>query len=145
MIKSFEALSKQELYNILALRANIFVVEQSCVYQDIDGLDSKATHIFLKDGEKIIAYARLFAPNDYYQGYTAIGRVVVPKSHRGKGLAHKLLKQAIAYLSAMYPKKNIKIGAQTYLKAFYETHGFSQIGEPYVEDGIPHIHMTRLC
>lgn len=141
LVKTFEALSKQELYAILALRSRVFVVEQTCVYQDIDDLDNKATHILLKDGEKIIAYARVFAPNDYYQDFTSIGRVVVPKSYRGKGLAHELLVQAISYLSATYPKNNIQIGAQTYLKAFYETYGFSQTGEPYIEDGIPHIHM----
>ncbi len=140
-IKTFNALSKQELYNILTLRVAVFVVEQSCPYQEVDGLDSKATHLFFQKEDTIIAYSRLFSPNQYYKGYTAIGRVVIPKSYRGKGLAHELLEQAIGYLSKEHPNVSIKIGAQSYLKKYYESHGFNQVAKPYIEDGIPHIHM----
>ena len=139
--KTFTSLSKQELYTILALRSAVFVVEQTCAYQDIDSLDMKAIHLFKKKNDTIIAYARLFDPNDSYQDFTSIGRVIVSKPYRGKGLAHELLEQAIAYLTIKHPKTSIKIGAQSYLKTYYESHGFNQIGEPYIEDGIPHIHM----
>ncbi len=140
IVKSFNELSLQELYNILKLRSEVFVVEQDCVYQDIDGKDQKALHVLgVKDGN-LIAYTRLFKPNDYFKE-ASIGRVVVDKEERQFGYGHSLIKFSIKRLKEAYNTTAIKIGAQSYLKKFYESHGFIKIGEAYIEDGIPHIHM----
>jgi len=138
--KSFDALTTDELYSILRLRSEIFVVEQNCVYQDMDNKDQLAFHFFCIKNNTIIAYTRLFKPGDYY-AEAAIGRVVVSKFERGYGLGHELIKHSIIKTKELFGKTPIKIGAQTYLKSFYESHGFKKISEEYLEDGIPHIHM----
>ncbi len=141
--KSFDALSANELYNILRLRSEIFVVEQNCIYQDIDNKDQKAFHFFTEKKGKIIAYTRLFKPGDYYKE-AAIGRVIVCNTCRGTGLGHKLIEQSIIKTRELFGEnRSIKIGAQTYLKSFYEKHGFKKISKKYLEDGIPHIHMLN--
>lgn len=144
IIKNFDALTREELYEILRLRSEIFVVEQNCAFQDIDEKDFCALHLFLK-GKKnnnIIAYARLFQPGDYYF-QASIGRVAVKLEHRREGLGHHLMNKAIEEIDKNFHTKPIKIGAQLYLKDFYEQHGFKQIDEEYIEDGILHIHMLR--
>jgi len=138
--KSFYTLTTDELYQILRLRSEIFVVEQNCVYQDMDDKDQLAFHFFCIKNSKIIAYTRLFKPGDYYTE-AAIGRVVVSNFERGYGLGHELIKNSILKTNELFGKKSIKIGAQTYLKSFYESHGFKKISKEYLEDGIPHIHM----
>ena len=140
-LKTFEELDAYVLYKLLQVRSEVFVVEQTCVYQDIDGLDTKAIHLYFEENGVIKAYARLFKPNDYYTNFTSIGRVLVAKSFRKQGLAHQLIKKAITYLQKNHPDFPIKIGAQLYLKTFYESHGFVQVGNSYIEDGIPHIYM----
>jgi len=141
--KSFDALSNYQLYQILKLRSKIFVVEQNCIYQDLDDKDQKAIHFFFEKESKIIAYTRLFKPGDYYDE-AAIGRVAVCKTNRGIGLGHKLIEQSIIKTRTLFGKNiPIKIGAQTYLKPFYEKHGFKKISEEYLEDGIPHIYMLN--
>jgi ElaA protein len=141
-IKRFDALSSQELYNLLQLRSEVFVVEQNCVYQDIDGKDEKAIHLIGEDNGKIVAYARLFKPNDYFE-QASIGRVVVKESYRDKKLGHLLMREAIRVIETHFEETKITISAQLYLKKFYESHGFVQTSEMYLEDDIPHIEMKK--
>ncbi len=142
-IKRFEALSTTELYDLLQLRAEVFVVEQNCVYQDIDGKDQKALHLIGEDNGITVAYARLFKPNDYFKE-ASIGRVVVKPSYRDKKLGHILMREAIYYIKQQFGETRITISAQLYLKKFYESHEFIQTSETYLEDDIPHIEMKRI-
>ncbi len=139
-IKRFDELSTIEIYNILRLRAEVFIVEQDCVYRDIDNKDQKALHVIGWKNENIVAYARLFDAGDYFEK-ASIGRVVVSKNERQFGYGHDLIKTSINAIEIHYNTKEIKISAQTYLKKFYETHNFKMIGDGYLEDGIPHINM----
>lgn len=141
-IKSFENLSINELYDILRLRSEIFVVEQNCVYLDLDGKDKLALHLFGECEEKIVAYSRLFKPGISFEN-ASIGRVVVDANYRDKKWGHELMKQAIAEILLHFGESKITIGAQLYLKKFYESHGFVQTSEMYLEDDIPHIEMKR--
>jgi len=138
--KKFEALSVVELYQILRLRSEIFVVEQNCVYQDLDNKDQKALHLFGEYDGKIIAYSRLFKAGDYFE-CSSIGRVVVAANYRDKKFGHELIIQGIAEIRNHFNEQNITISAQLYLKKFYETHGFIQTSKMYLEDDIPHIEM----
>lgn len=140
--KSFDELTTTELYDILALRSEIFVVEQDCVYQDIDHKDQKARHIIGKVNHQIVAYARCFYPGYYFEE-AAIGRVLVKETYRNRGFAHQLIDFSINRIQENFKTSEIKISAQTYLKTFYQAHKFQQIGEGYLEDGIPHIGMIR--
>lgn len=142
IIKSFQELSITELYNILQLRSEVFVVEQDCVYQDIDGKDQKALHIIGEKEGKIIAYTRCFAPGDYFEN-ASIGRVVVEISQRKFKYGHDIMKASIEAIKNKYQTNTIKLSAQVYLTNFYESHGFKQVGEGYLEDGIPHIAMLK--
>lgn len=139
-IKRFNELSLGELYSILQLRSEVFVVEQNCVYQDIDGKDEKAIHLLGEIDGLLVAYARLFRPNDYFE-QASIGRVIVKPSHRAFKLGHQLMKEAITAVNEQFGTENITISAQLYLKKFYESHGFTQTSEMYLEDDIPHIEM----
>ena len=138
--KKFEALSVAELYQILRLRSEIFVVEQNCAYQDLDNKDQNALHLFGEFEGKIIAYSRLFKAGDYFD-CSSIGRVVVDENYRDKKFGHDLIKQGIAEIRNHFNEENITISAQLYLKKFYESHGFIQTSEMYLEDDIPHIEM----
>ena len=140
--KTFQELTISELYQILQLRSEVFVVEQNCVYQDIDGKDEKALHILGKKEGKIVAYIRCFAPKIYFEE-AAIGRVVVKETERKFGYGHQILKASIEEIQQRYQTTTIKLSAQQYLTHFYETHNFKQIGEGYLEDGIPHIAMLK--
>ena len=139
-IKSFEELNTTELYNILQLRSEVFVVEQDCVYQDVDFKDQKALHVIGIKNNKIVAYTRIFKPGDYFDN-ASIGRVVVAASERKYGFGHDLMKASIKAVKTNFKVDKITISAQKYLKKFYETHQFIQVGEEYLEDGIPHITM----
>lgn len=141
-IRQFDALSTTELYNLLQLRSEVFIVEQNCVYQDIDGKDEKALHLIGEDDGQTVAYARLFRPNDYFD-QASIGRVVVKPAYRDKKLGHDLMREAIAAIATAFGESQITISAQLYLKKFYESHGFVQTSEMYLEDDIPHIEMKR--
>ncbi len=141
-IKRFEALSIVELYDLLQLRSEVFVVEQNCVYQDIDGKDGKALHLIGEANGQTVAYSRLFKPNDYFDE-ASIGRVVVKETYRDKKLGHILMQEAIQAIKSEFGQTNITISAQLYLKKFYESHGFIQTSETYLEDDIPHIEMKR--
>lgn len=142
-IKPFAALSTTELYEILQLRSEVFVVEQNCVYQDIDGKDEKAIHVLGYYEGVLAAYSRIFKPNDYFEA-SSIGRVIVKPSHRDKKLGHDLMKTSIAAVKDIFHETNITISAQMYLQKFYESHGFVVVGESYLEDDIPHIEMRRV-
>jgi ElaA protein len=141
-IKTFKELNTTELYNILQLRSEVFVVEQDCVYQDIDFKDQKSLHVFAYKNDKIIAYTRVFKPGDYFEN-SSIGRVVVADSERKHGFGHDLMKASIKAIKENYNADLITISAQKYLKKFYEAHQFIQVGEEYLEDGIPHIRMDK--
>jgi len=142
LVKSFEDLNTNELYDLLQLRSEIFVVEQDCVYQDIDGKDDKALHILGYVDGVLAAYTRCFAPGDYFK-QASIGRVVVRQSFRGKDYGHEIMKASMFAIQEHFHTSEIKLSAQTYLKAFYESHGFHCVGEGYLEDGIPHIGMIK--
>jgi ElaA protein len=141
-IKRFEALSVSELYKLLQLRSEVFVVEQNCVYQDIDGKDEKALHLIGEENGEIVAYARLFKPRDYFE-VASIGRVVVKETSRSKKLGHILMREAIQVIETHFEVTEISISAQLYLKHFYESHGFVQTSDTYLEDDIPHIRMKK--
>ena len=141
-VKSFEELSKLELYKILRLRAEVFIVEQDCVYQDVDDKDQKALHVILKKSEEIIGYTRLFWPGDYFKE-ASIGRVVISKKERHNNYGSELMKASILAISEKMKEKKIKISAQTYLKNFYNNLGFLESGKEYLEDGIPHVAMFK--
>ncbi len=141
-IKTFSELELSELYQILQLRSEVFVVEQDCVYQDIDGKDEKALHVMGFQDDKLVAYTRCFPPGIYFQE-AAIGRVVVDNSARKEGFGNKIMTASINAIFDRFSTETIKLSAQTYLIKFYESHGFRQIGEGYLEDGIPHIGMLK--
>ncbi len=141
-VKKFSELTISELYDLLQLRSEVFVVEQDCVYQDIDGKDQEALHVLGKKNNKIVAYTRCFKPGYYFE-QAAIGRVVVKDAERRFGYGHEIMKASHQAISEAYQTAEIKLSAQQYLVKFYEFHGYQQIGEGYLEDGIPHIAMLR--
>jgi len=140
--KTFEQLTTQELYDILQLRSEVFVVEQDCVYQDIDGKDQKALHIIGFKNKKVVAYTRAFKPGDYFE-FSSIGRVVVANNERQHKYGVAIMKASIEAIAAYYNETKIKISAQCYLKRFYNGLEFFEIGEEYLEDGIPHVAMIK--
>ncbi len=143
VVKNFNELSLNEFYDILQLRINVFVVEQNCPYPELDNKDQIAFHFFCKDkNANIIAYTRIFKPGDYYKE-AAFGRVVVHKDLRNQKLGYKLIEQTINNIEQLFGNTPIKIGAQIYLKEFYEYFDFQQVGDEYIEDGIPHIYMIK--
>ena len=141
IIKSFNELSTSEIYQILRLRSEVFVVEQDCVYQDADDKDQKAIHLFFTNENEVVAYTRLFKSGYYFKN-ASIGRVVVKENHRKDKLGHQLMKESVKAIQNLFNTQEITLSAQTYLQKFYESHGFVQVGEGYLEDGIPHIKMN---
>lgn len=142
IIKSFEELTPQELYSVLQLRSEIFVVEQNCVYQDMDDKDQKALHVLGFKNGKIVAYTRIFKPGDYFE-FASIGRVVVSQKERSHKHGSDIMNASIKAIKAYFKVTKIKIGAQCYLRKFYNNLGFFEVGEEYLEDGIPHIGMIK--
>ena len=139
-IKTWEQLKTKELYSILKLRSKVFVVEQNCVYQDIDDKDKLAIHVFGFVEGKIIAYSRLFNKKEYFKE-TSFGRAVVESANRGKGIGDMLVEKSLLTIKEKYKEQKVKISAQAHLVNFYKKHGFKTIGKEYLEDGIPHIAM----
>lgn len=140
VIKSFSDFNIEELYNVLQLRSEVFVVEQDCVYQDMDGKDQNAIHILGYEKDQLVAYTRFFKPGEYFD-QSSIGRVVVNPQHRGKSYGQEIMKASLAFAKAEnFP--SIKISAQCYLDKFYTDLGFISTGEKYLEDGIPHQAMV---
>jgi ElaA protein len=137
--RTFEKLTNSELYAILKLRSEVFVVEQNCVYQDLDNFDQKSIHIFGKHDNEIHAYTRILPPKLYYKE-AAIGRVVTSKEIRMDGYGKEIMNYSIALIKAEYAS-NIRIMAQCYLTRFYADFGFKIEGPEFLEDGIPHVEM----
>ena len=140
--KYFAQLTLEELHDLFALRSEVFVVEQDCVYQDVDGKDTRGLHILGVDSKnKLVAYARVLPKGESFSSCVAIGRLVVSKAFRGKNYGHDLIKKSIQEAIKLDRTSLIKISAQAHLTKFYSTHGFTTKGEEYLEDGIPHIAM----
>ncbi|MBD1552813.1 GNAT family N-acetyltransferase [Pseudomonas typographi] len=141
--KHHSELSNNELYALLQLRCEVFVVEQQCPYQDIDGQDlaGDTHHLLAFDNHQLLAYLRLLVPA---QGEVAIGRVITAPAGRGQGLGHQLMQRALAEVAQRWPERPLYLAAQAHLQGYYGRYGFHPEGEPYLEDGIPHIDMRRL-
>ena len=140
--KSFNELSTKELYDLLQLRSDVFVVEQNCVYLDPDGKDEKAYHILGYKNDQLVAYTRVFAPGDYFED-ASIGRVVVARNEREHRYGYDIMKASINSVKELFQTETIVLSAQCYLKKFYNNLGFKEVGEEYLEDDIPHIKMIR--
>ena len=141
-LKKFDVLTNEELYQILRLRSEVFVVEQLCNFMDMDNKDQKCHHLLGVRNGVLLAYSRIVPPLVSYE-FPSIGRIVVSPLGRGTGLGQELLNKSIATLEELYGTIEIRIGAQLYLKKFYESFGFRQSGDIYLEDEIEHIEMTR--
>lgn len=141
-VKQFNQLTTQELYNILQLRTAIFVVEQDCVYQDLDGKDHKALHVIGRINGDLAAYTRCFNAGDYFD-LASIGRVVVAAPYRKAKLGIQIMEASIEAIYRHFGEQAIKLSAQTYLINFYESLGFKTTGATYLEDNIPHIAMIN--
>mgnify|MGYP002784181947 CR=1 FL=1 len=142
VFEPFDKLTNLQVYTLLQLRSRVFVVEQACVFLDMDGLDEACHHLLGYKGSALAASARILPPGLAYPGYASIGRVVTAPEARGEGAGRALMQQAIAQLYELYGQVPIKIGAQQYLERFYQSFGFVQSGPMYLEDGIPHIPMV---
>jgi ElaA protein len=140
VIKRFEELTVQELYEILKIRVAVFVVEQNCPYQEIDGKDTSSLHVFLREGGAIKAYLRVVPKGVTFEDVVSIGRVLT--TERGKGYGGRILLEGIKAARELLGGDTLKIEAQTYAKGYYEKAGFRQSSEEFMEDGIPHIEMT---
>ena len=144
---AFDGLSVHGLYGLLRLRSEVFVVEQHCVFQDMDGLDPACLHLLGEapgpSGEVVLLAAARLLPPGLAFAEASIGRVVTAPSTRGSGLGHGLVRESLRQIAALWGEQPVRIGAQSHLEAFYRQHGFVPDGRPYVEDGIPHIEMLR--
>jgi ElaA protein len=138
-VKAWDQLSRKEINDIFSLRSEVFVVEQECIYQDIDGKDEKADHVLLIINNELVGYTRVFNENIYFKE-ASFGRAVVKKNYRGEGYGHFLIEKSLEHLKTN-KQSPIKISAQSHLKEFYSSHGFVAKGEEYMEDGIPHTAM----
>jgi len=139
----FDELTREQLYQILALRERVFIVEQKCLYQDVDGRDARARHLLGLDAAgALAAYLRVVAPGHRFPE-PSIGRVVTDPAARRQGCGHALMREGIRRAERLYPGQPIRISAQRYLEGFYATHGFVSVGDPYDEDGIEHRAMVR--
>lgn len=136
----FAALDAAQLYALLQLRQEVFVVEQNCAYADLDGLDQQGWHMRCLDGDTVLAYQRCLPPGVSYPE-SSLGRIVVSPWARGTGLGRNLVQRGIDFNRQQWPQSDIYIGAQAYLEAFYSSLGFVSEGGSYLEDGIPHLHM----
>jgi ElaA protein len=140
--KTYSELTKNELYEILRLRAEVFIVEQNCPYQDVDNKDQKAVHVLGYNNNELIAYSRIFKPNDYFD-LASIGRVVVAENQRKYKYGYQLMEESIKVVNKYFNETTIAVSAQKHLKKFYNNLGFKQKGKGYLEDDIPHIYMIR--
>ena len=142
-LKSFSQLTTMQLYALLKLRVDVFVVEQNCPYPELDDKDHHdgVCHLLGYQGSSLVACARLLPKSVSYPS-VSIGRVAIAERHRGGGAGHQLLEEALKVCEERWPSESIEIGAQHHLSAFYQRHGFKPSSEMYLEDGIPHIDMT---
>lgn len=138
----FSYLTIRELYDIMALRQEVFIVEQNCPYLDADGKDPQSWHLMgFDDAKNLVAYTRLLPMGVSYENYASIGRVVSSKSVRGQGAGKIIMQESINQMRIIFPNEPVKISAQSYLLRFYESLGFQSTGESYLEDDIPHTSM----
>ena len=140
-LSAFNDLSARELHDVLLLRSQVFMLEQNCVFLDIDGFDPAAMHLLGQRDGQLLAYARCFCAGIKFPE-VSIGRVVTRMDVRGTGLGHALMAQALASVRALWGEQAIRIGAQARLEKFYQQHGFVTVGKPYIEDGIDHLEMV---
>jgi len=140
ILKSFPQLTTEELYALLRLRNIVFVVEQDCPYLDTDGKDQASWHLMAFDEDRLVAYTRIIPPGISYEE-ASIGRVVTSPEARGSGVGRELMEQSLRHCEALFGQVPVRIGAQQYLERFYSSLGFISTGEPYLDDGIPHIEM----
>ena len=138
----FGELTTHQLYDLLQLRSEVFVVEQACAFQDLDGADAAAYHLQGHADNQLVAYARCLGPGVRF-AEASIGRVVTHPDVRASGLGHLLVERAVVAVGELWGEQPIRIGAQARLRTFYERHGFLDAGRPYVEDGIDHLEMVR--
>lgn len=136
--KTFKELSSKQLEDVFRLRQQVFIIEQNCFYDDIDGYDDKANHLLFYEGDKLAAYLRVFEPGLKYEGEASLGRIVVSKNFRGTGVGPKLVKKGIELCKSV----PIRIEAQAALKGYYNQLGFKEEGEVYSVDDIDHLQMT---
>ena len=142
IIKKFHDLGKLELYKIMQLRIEVFVVEQHCPYQDLDGLDEVGTHLWLEEDNEVVSYLRINPPKTRFDE-VSFGRIVTKQSARKKGLSEAIILKALEIV-VKEDLGPVRISAQSHLKKYYEKFGFSKTSEEYLEDGIPHIEMLRV-
>jgi ElaA protein len=144
-INTFKELNIDELYEILKLRIDVFVVEQTCFYPDLDDIDrhEETVHLFCYIEDRIAGYLRILAKGQSYDDYIAIGRVIIAAHARGTGLGHQLMTEALTVCQQRFPEQQVKISAQEHLKGFYNRHGFERVSDMYLEDNIPHIAMLQ--
>lgn len=140
VIKTFDELTNHELYQILKTRVDVFVVEQTCPYPEIDDYDQHAIHYFLKEKNNLVAYTRLLPSQSRYNE-ASIGRVLVTPKYRKHGYAREMMERAIKYINYEWKETKIKLQAQVYLESFYTSLGFIRVSEEYLEDNIPHVDM----
>jgi len=138
--KNFDELTNAELYEIIKLRIDIFVVEQNCPYNELDRKDYKSIHHFIKENDEIIAYLRMIPKGISYEE-SSIGRFIVKKDFRGRGYAKKILNNAIKYIQKEWNEFQIRLSGQKYLEKFYNEQGFETVSDVYLEDDIPHVEM----
>ncbi|MGM0641549.1 MAG: GNAT family N-acetyltransferase [Thermotogota bacterium] len=138
--KSFEDLTKEELYEIIKLRVDIFIVEQNCPYPELDRKDYKAIHHFIKENSEIVAYLRIL-PKGVSYNEVSIGRFIVKEDKRGRGLAKKILQNAIDFVEKEMNETSIRLSGQKYLEKFYNSFKFDTVSDVYLEDDIPHVEM----
>jgi ElaA protein len=141
-IKRFNELTTSELYSCLELRCKVFIIEQNCVYPDLDNKDQKALHLMGEFDGKIVCYSRLFDAGDYFEN-ASIGRVVIDPDYRDRKWGNDMMQEAIAAIATFFKETKITISAQLYLQRFYENNGFVKTSEVYLEDNIEHIEMKR--
>lgn len=141
-LKKFDELTSRELYEILRLRNEVFIIEQECPYLDCDRKDYGAYHLFLEDDTGVIAYLRVLDKGVTFDE-VCIGRVIVKETHRGKGLAQEMLRLGLKVAEEKYGETTVKISAQQRLVKLYESVGFKQVSDMYMEDNIPHVAMIR--
>ncbi len=148
-VKHFDELSLNQLYDFLKLRIDVFVVEQTCYYPDLDGdknqldRDKETQHVLGYQNDTLVAYLRILARGQSYKEHISIGRVAIAEQARGTGLGHELMTEALKLCQQNFPKQNIKISAQEHLINYYQQHGFEQVSEMYLEDDIPHVAMVK--
>ena len=140
-VKKYSDLDLDDFHDIIALRIKIFVIEQDCPYQDLDGNDKLAFHLYFKDTENQIVAATRVLPQNIAYNEVSIGRVVVDENYRGTGLGHELMKQSMVFVERQFGVTDVRLSAQKHLENYYGKHGFTSTGKEYLEDGIPHVEM----